>query len=501
MSHRITWIALVTLAGCALPVEGSPVSRERGAVEAADPSTSIVCWNQPRQSITGFGASSAWYAPNIPDELADQLFNLDGLGLSLLRLRIAPDGTSSEVATARKAAARGASVWAAPWSPPGEWKTNGSDRDGGSLLPEHYQAWADRLALFVRTLEEGGVTLDALSAQNEPDYTASWETCRWTPEELARFVADYLAPALAREGVAPRLIAPESANWNSISRYASALLGDPAAAAVLDIVATHSYESTAFAFRAPASAGKELWMTEWSDDETGFGDTGMASALVVARTMHQHLTVAEVNAWHYWWLVDAPAEQGPDTNAALVREGAITRRGYVMGQYSRFVRPGSTRLRVVAQAPAPGVSLTAFLDSSGSELALVAVNESSEPSALAVGLEGASVGDLVPWVTSETAALEERDVVLGGESVRYELEPRSVTTLVGPFTPGSTEETTTDSACEPFVPATETSDATGCACRQAGPAQGGVLSVFGAAALALLAARRRASSRQSASDC
>src|SRR5262245_26351076 len=87
------------------------------------------------QHIDGFGASSAWTANSLSDAAADQFFSVDtGIGLSLLRIQIKPEGNTLELATAQKAVARGAKVWAAPWSPPGEWKDNGSAKNGGSLL-------------------------------------------------------------------------------------------------------------------------------------------------------------------------------------------------------------------------------------------------------------------------------------------------------------------------------------------------------------------------------
>src|SRR5215203_4756247 len=68
---------------------------------------------QAYQRIDGFGASSAWTAGNISDALADQFFSPElGIGLSLLRVQIKPAGNTGELATARKAAARGAKVWA-----------------------------------------------------------------------------------------------------------------------------------------------------------------------------------------------------------------------------------------------------------------------------------------------------------------------------------------------------------------------------------------------------
>ena len=93
-----------------------------GAARPANAGDAIVHPNQREQVIDGFGASSAWTAPDMGDAGADLTFSTDpavgGAGLSLLRVRIAPDGTCGEIATAQEAIARGATVWATPWSPP-----------------------------------------------------------------------------------------------------------------------------------------------------------------------------------------------------------------------------------------------------------------------------------------------------------------------------------------------------------------------------------------------
>ncbi|HYQ17425.1 MAG TPA: glycoside hydrolase, partial [Polyangiaceae bacterium] len=216
------------------------------------------------QRITGFGASSAWTGGNISDAQADQFFSPDtGIGLSMLRVHIAPDGTTIEVPTARKAVARGVAVWAAPWSPPGDWKTSGTETDGGSLLPERYQDWADRLVAFVGSMKKAGVPLVALSAQNEPNWAAEWETCVYTPEDLVTFVGSYLGPALDQASPSTKLISPETIDWGTLSQFADPLLADPDASAALDVVAVHHYGGSPYAYDAP---GKELWETEVSYD-------------------------------------------------------------------------------------------------------------------------------------------------------------------------------------------------------------------------------------------
>jgi glucuronoarabinoxylan endo-1,4-beta-xylanase len=479
--------ALVTLgvglAACAVEVDGELLGTE---LAAANGTATSVCWQELRQTISGFGASSAWTAPDIDDDLADELFSVDRIGLSLLRLRITPNGTTSETATALKAQERGATVWAAPWSPPGAWKTSGTDNNGGSLLPEHYPAWAERLAAFVRTLEDAGVHLDALSAQNEPDYVAEWETCVWQPAELATFVGEHLVPALAAQGVSPRLLAPESSGWDDVARYGETLLSHEGAGPAIGIVATHSYGSSQpWAYSSPAVMGKELWMTEWSDPTRGAVDSGMDSGLVVARAIHDNLTVAEVNAWHYWWLVDR--DDTPPSRGALLSEGVITRRAYVTGQFSRFVRPGSRRIRV-SPASQGDVRVSAFLRETGTELIVVAINEAAAPVSQTFDFTGAEVSDLVPYVTNDAVTLEEQPAVPGSVSVSYELSPRSVTTFVAPVTVDGAAAA--NPACSRVLPQEE-SDSTGCSCRHVGGTRDGRLWVVMFVVLVGVVAGRR----------
>lgn len=399
----------------------------------SDPTEQVVVqWSALRQPISGFGASSAWTAPSLSGNLANQLFSAeDGIGLSLLRLRIAPDGSVGETATARQALARGVRVWASPWTPPGAWKDNGSDTNGGSLLPEHYESWARRLAATVRDLSDEGIPLLALSAQNEPDYVAEWETCRWEPEDLAKFIAEHLGPALAEHAPETTVLAPESAGWGRLRDYTDAILAHAEARAVVGIVATHGYNNVPFEYSEVAEHGLELWQTEVSDSDNPGGNAGMDSGLWVARRMHQDLTIGNVSAWHYWWLLPrTDPGAGEDTNAALIYEGALTRRAYVMGHYSRFVRPGFVRLATSTAVPRSGVLVTAFRSAEADRIVVVAVNTGRRSAALRIAVDEVRVGDVTPWVTSDEHALEALPSIPGGDGFEYDLGPRSVTTFV-----------------------------------------------------------------------
>jgi glucuronoarabinoxylan endo-1,4-beta-xylanase len=390
-------------------------------------STITVTSAQRYQTISGFGASSAWHATPPSDTEADELFSADsGAGLSLLRIRIAPNGTTVEMPTVTKALQRGAKIWAAPWSPPGAWKTNGSDINGGKLLPEHYQDWANRLADFVQSESNAGVTLAYLSAQNAPNWVASWETCEWTPTELLTFIRDYLGPALRSHGLTTPILAPEYNDWSHLADYADPLLADATATSYLGVIAVHAYGGTPYAYTTATQKRKALWETEMSVSVAG---NGMPSGLAVAQSMHDHLATAGVNAWHYWWLTDTAANE----TGALIQAGVVTKRLWVMGNFSKFIRPGSYRIAATTASggSTQGVLTTAYRNATAGTLIIVAINPTTQIVRQPITLADLHVDAVTPWVTSETLDLVAQTPLTGGTTFTDDLPPQSVTTFVG----------------------------------------------------------------------
>jgi glucosylceramidase len=93
------------------------------------------------------------------------------------------------------------SIMLSPWSPPAYMKSNGSRKQGGSLLPEWYEAWADYLALYAKEYRERGFQVKLLTIQNEPNATQTWESCLYTAEQERTFYTDYLYPAFVSRGL------------------------------------------------------------------------------------------------------------------------------------------------------------------------------------------------------------------------------------------------------------------------------------------------------------
>ncbi len=347
-----------------------------------------------------------------------------GAGLSLHRVRIDPTtGQTSETNIAKMAVGYGVKVWATPWTPPAADKSNNSTVMGTLTNPS---AFATYLANFVTYMKGQGVPIYAVSAQNEPDANVTYESCTYTPSSMVSWVGTYLGPKLQPMGV--KVMAPETQNWCGFPSFESALLSDANALKGTDIVATHEYGCSPSAYPAIAQAGKEFWETEIYDTAMSTPDTGMGSGLRVAKLIHDALTIASMNAWHYWWVYPGGSDNEGLWDKAT---NAATKRLWVEGNYARFVRPGFQRVGTSGTAPS-GVLVSAYTSAADGTVAIVAINNNTGSTPLSLFVSGAAPCALTPWVTSSTDSLASKTAVsVSGSRVTFTLPAQSVTTLVG----------------------------------------------------------------------
>jgi glucuronoarabinoxylan endo-1,4-beta-xylanase len=398
----------------------------------------IIQFNSLQQRMSGFGGSTAWKS-GLADSLITRLFSpTEGCGLSLVRMRIAPDATtgSGEIAIAKKAQALGAAVWAAPWSPPANYKDNNDVNNGGALMTSHYQDWADKLAAYGKNLAAQGIDLKWISAQNEPNWTSDYESCRYTPEQIATFIGDYLGPALGKAGLKTRVIGPEVINFGALKPFGDALLNSANALKYLDVIATHQYgdspKAPNFPYTLIAGKGKELWETEHGQDEFA-GDESMTPGIALAKEMHTDIVQGPVSAYHVWWIIPADGVSGTASNG-LVMRGHVIQRGYVMGNYSRFVRPGSYRV-AANDNPSTGIRVTAYRNDSLGRAIIVAFNENATAFEQTFTLNGLTVASFTPWETSDAVKLTARSPVPAGAGFSWTIPGKSVVSFVGSYTP------------------------------------------------------------------
>ena len=346
--------------------------------------------------MDGFGASDAWHGA-WTDAQADLYFSpTSGIGLSLLRMGISPEGgTFSNWNNAKLAIARGAKVWAAPWSPPANLKTT-ADLNSGSLRPDGYATWAATLASFASSFNANvGTPLYAISAQNEPEFDTkhAYDMCLYSYPEMAAFV-DQLGGAIAALKLPspPKIIAPETSTWSNLWKYSAAIDADPVAHASVGIFASHQYGGVS----RYQPLGAPLWETEQSSFEAF--DPSIVHALVVGGWINEAITSGNVSAWHYWWLNGI----NDDNEGLIGRKGdfQLTKRLFALGNYSRFVRPGWVRIGV--DGGVAGALVTAFKNPVSGDFAIVVVN-SGGATTRTFSITGAAGNAVSAYVTADTA--------------------------------------------------------------------------------------------------
>ena len=430
------------------------------ACTASSPSVVSVDWATAYQTIDGFGAASneTSFVEPLSDEMMDFFFTTKGIGLSLLRIRDYPsvrdcesdtgagacvrrDGGTllqTDLQIARMALARGVRIWSSQWSPPGSMKENHDFTKGGAMIgtSENYRALASIRAGYVAYMREQGIPLVAVSAQNEPDMSMWYPSATWTPEQIHDFVP-YLHDALQATGSADTkiMIAEESRwagrwPWSDSFSFAAPAMRDPAVAARVGIVAAHNYDqlNPSSPPKLPNVTTQRIWQTEASTFESF--DGSMMNALIWAERIHAFVSLARVNAFHYWYLTAGPNDR--DNQVLVAGDGRIARRAYVIGNWSRFVRPGWHQVAV--RSPR-GLLVTAFRNDRGDQSAIVAINAGATPAAPRFAI-GDVAPTVTPWVTSSARALEAQPAftVTGGSFV-YTMPAQSVVTFVGTSAP------------------------------------------------------------------
>jgi len=420
--------------------------------------TSTVDWNNVHQRIDGFGASSAWNG-NWTTAEADLLFSTNhnisyqggtynGVGLSLLRNHIAYATNTSassvpttvETSIMQMAQARGARVWSTPWTPAPGFKDSGV-ADGGNYLGSGNNItnlnYASQLANYVYSMEQPpyNVNIYALSVQNEPDGNHpdpnGYESCVWTGAQIHDFVTNFYNALVAKGVGSTKIMLPESQNWTDPQNLAGLALSSPAVAADVGMVADHDYvgDNSVGDQTVPAAKSTPLGQAVWETEVSllSGSDSSIANGIYYAQRIYLYMTQAQVNAYHYWWLVGS----GQGNEGLLDTSAAVTKRLFTFGQYSRFVRPNF--YRIDASSSLPSALISAYKDSNSPSFVIVIVNTNAATDVIQTfNLANFTAASVTPWITSATLSLAPQTPVnLTNSSFSYDVPAMSVVTFVG----------------------------------------------------------------------
>ena len=380
----------------------------------------VVYLDSTKQVISGFGANNI--VPWRPDMTADEIQKAFGtgdgqIGFSVLRLRVPWDQNefSLNVTTPLAAQNMGVKIIASPWTAPPEMKTN-NNIVGGRLSDTSYASYAEHLKSFSDYLAANGIQLSAISVQNEPDVNVNYESMDWNAEEMVRFMKEN-APSVGID-----VFAPESFNYNHT--ISDAILNDSVAAANTGFIGGHIYGGGLVPYPLAESKGKEIWMTEHLEVNTDW-----LGALTTGKEMNDCM-LAGMNAYIWWYIVRfyGPIYDDDPSVPPGYQKGDVSKRGFVMSQFSRFIRPGYYRVDAT-ENPQTQVYLTAYKN--GSSAVIVAINLSSQPVDQTFAIKNGNVVSVTPYVTSNTKnAFQEGDITASNGIFTATLDGSSITTFV-----------------------------------------------------------------------
>lgn len=275
---------------------------------------------------------------------------------------------------------------ATPWSPPTWMKTNNNSM-GGSLIPQYYRAYARYLVKYIQAMKANGISIDALTIQNEPQHGGNNPSMLMTAAEQAAFIKDHLGPMFAKLAINTKIII-----WDhncDHPEFPIHILNDAAANRYIDGSAFHLYAGDISALSAVKKAhpNKNIYFTEqWTGSKGSFdGDLKWHVKNVLLGSLQNHSKIT------LEWNLANDTSFGPHTpggcteckGALTIKKSVVTRNVayYIIAHAAKFVPPGSVRIHSNSTQNFESV---AFLTPEGSTI-LILLNNGTALDSLNIG--------------------------------------------------------------------------------------------------------------------
>ena len=286
----------------------------------------------------------------------------------------------------------------APWSPPVWMKDNGNSI-GGSLKTEYYQVYAEYFVKYIQEMKKNGITIDAITPQNEPLHPGNNPSMYMTAEQQRDFIKNNLGPAFRAANIATKIVLYDH-NCDK-PEYPITILQDPEAAQYVDGSAFHLYAGDVSALGVVTNAfpNKNLYFTEQWTGSTGTfaGDFIWHTKNVIIGTMRNWSKIA------LEWNLANDAQFQPFTPGGCTQcKGAITINSsesytknvayYIIAHASKFVPQNSQR---IGSTQVGNLSTLAFKTPEG-KIALIVLNEGAEVENFNINFDGKSVAASLP---------------------------------------------------------------------------------------------------------
>ena len=239
---------------------------------------------------------------------------------------------------------------ATPWSAPIWMKDNGKSI-GGSLKPEYYNVYAQYFVKYIKAMKNEGITIDAITPQNEPLHPGNNPSMLMSATQQADFIKNHLGPVFKNSGITTKIITFDH-NCNHPD-YPISVLSDKDANPYVDGAAFHLYEGDISALSTVKDAfpDKNLYFTEqWTSSDGNFGED--------LKWHIKNVIIGSVRNWSkiaLEWNLANDAQFNPHTDGGCTMcKGAITITSsenfeknvgyYIIAHASKFVPQNSVRI-------------------------------------------------------------------------------------------------------------------------------------------------------------
>jgi glucosylceramidase len=230
-------------------------------------------------------------------------------------------------------------------------KTN-NEVQGGKLRKECYDVYARYFVRYIQEMAKHGITISALTIQNEPLNSRNTPSMAWTPQEQAEFIADYLGPQFRKNGITTDIVLFD----HNCDRpdYPLTILSNSKASQYASGVAFHQYmgDHSGMTTVHEMRPDKDIFFTE----QMIIDRSGSATATIAP--VVERVVVNVVRNWStnvILWNLAADTDAGPhtDNGGCPFCYGAVTIAGdkwhrniafYGLAHASEFVPAGSYRI-------------------------------------------------------------------------------------------------------------------------------------------------------------
>jgi len=311
-------------------------------------------------------------------------------------------------------------LFASPWSPPAWMKDNNNMLNGGKLLPEYYQSWANYYVKFIQEYQKNGIPVWGISVQNEPMAKQIWESCNYTATEEKDFVKNFLGPTLWKSGMESKKIIIWDHNRDLMFQRACDTYNDKEASKYIWGMGFHWYEGWSGGKQQlenvqrvnEAYPDKKLLFTEGCIEKFDMnrlndwklGERYGSSMIndfnngAVGWTDWNILLDEQGGPNHVGNYCFAPVHYNTKTDELIYNTEF-----YYIGHFSKFIKPGAKRVSVASSKST--LIATGFQNVDGT-IAVVVMNQSDKTENYFIWVNGKSIKSTLPQRSISTFVIE-----------------------------------------------------------------------------------------------